>query len=394
MPSESISLRSPSTDTARQRLLRAGAHPPAATAVIVGVGWLGGAILRLAAFMFSHMIVIDHDTCGAATVLGGVSEVADVGRPKVDVAARWARRRAAARVTPIALPVQMLGSGFWRHVARRSALAWCALDNGFAVAAATRACRLAGLPVVTANIDRARGLVRVFPSVPEAACFHCLGVGLTRIGKGCLDPLASRISSPTIAAPGIAEIVATLALHQGIAAASSSQAAYEIRWTHTDSAPLPAVTLNQLPRSRQCTQAHVAADPPRLVQLKAPTSAVTLADVREAATSDHKGRVTLDGGRLVTRLECARRCGAPAVEVLRLASTLTECDLCPRCAGEMVPVRYAPETWTGREAAVRGVTLADLGSPLWPVLRVRDCAGMTEVEVTGDRRKLLPGGLR
>jgi hypothetical protein len=424
MPSESISLRSPASDTAYQRLLRAGVEPPAATAVIVGVGWLGAAIFRLAAFTFSHIVVIDHDVCTPATVLGGVSEARDVGQPKVVAAARWARRRGAARVTPVALAVQTLGAGFWRHVAGRDkaraersrrrpasrsteaapapnaggrarpALVWCALDNAFAVAAAARAGRLVGMPVVTTNIEGARGLLRVYPPAPQAACYHCLGVGMTRRGRACLDPLASRISSPTIAAPAVAESLAALAFRQGIAAASAAEAAYEIRMGYADSAPLPAVTLSRLRPSAQCTQWHAAGDSPRVVRLTAPTTAVTLADVREAATRDPNARVSLDGGRLVSRLECARRCGAAPLEVLRLGCTLTSADLCPHCAGEMVPTRHAPARWTGRESAVRGVTLADLGSPLWPVLRVQDSAGISEVEVTGDRGRVLPGGVR
>lgn len=389
MRHEPLHLRSAAADTPRERLSRGAAASPVPTAVIAGVGWLGGVILRLTAFLFARVVVIDHDRCTAATPLAGIAEAADAGRLKVEAAAQWGERR-GVRVIAIAHRVQSLGLGFWRWAARGGAQVWCALDNPFAVAACTQACRQVGLTAVTANMELTRGLVRVLAREDSAACYHCLGTGLSRAGKGCVDALLSRASSPTVAAPAIAEHVAALAVEHGLAACRGADGSYELRW-HGAAAPgIPHISRHRLPCSPQCPKPHARVEPSRVIHLEARSSEVTLADVREAATDEGDARVELDGGRLALMLQCARRCGAPPVWRLRPASALTEEDLCPHCAGELVPLHYAAGPWTGRERTVRGKSLRELGLPFWPVLRVEGAHGAREVEIAGDRECVLP----
>lgn len=149
--------------------------------VVIGAGGLGcPALLGLLAGGGEHITIVDDDVVEASNLQRQVLfSLADVGRPKVSVAA-WALRERCVEgrslsITPIRERLDPTRVDAWIAGLPREAIVLECSDDPELEFAVHDACLAHGFPVVVGGVLGFRGQVMaVDPRRPDRACFRCL----------------------------------------------------------------------------------------------------------------------------------------------------------------------------------------------------------------------------
>jgi molybdopterin/thiamine biosynthesis adenylyltransferase len=149
--------------------------------VVIGAGGLGcPALLGLLAGGVERITIVDHDVVEASNLHRQVLfSLADVGRPKVSVAAWRLQELAPAGRVPVITTIRerMVPSTVHEFIATlpREAIVLECTDDPDLEFAVHDACLAAGLPVVVGGVLTMRGqLMAVDPRRHDRACFRCL----------------------------------------------------------------------------------------------------------------------------------------------------------------------------------------------------------------------------
>ena len=147
----------------------AGAH-----VVLIGVGGIGAPALEyLGAAGIGRLTLIDNDVIETSNLQRQVIFTpADVGRPKVDVAAEWLYRFDPA--IECDSYVRRLTLANAREIVHGATVVLDGCDNFATRLAVSDACVAAGVPLVSAAIGRFQGQVASFRGhLPGKACYRC-----------------------------------------------------------------------------------------------------------------------------------------------------------------------------------------------------------------------------
>ncbi|WP_396595708.1 HesA/MoeB/ThiF family protein [Brevundimonas sp. R86498] len=143
----------------------------AATVVIVGAGGVGGpAALYLAAAGVGTIRLVDGDTVALSNLQRQILfDSADVGRPKVEVAAdRLAGLNPHARIEPLARALTPANA---TEIIAGSTVVVDGTDDFAVRHAVNAACIAQGVPLVSGALGRWSGQIGVFAGAP---CYRCL----------------------------------------------------------------------------------------------------------------------------------------------------------------------------------------------------------------------------
>lgn len=358
----------------------------AARILVVGAGALGNEVLKnLALLGVGTVLVIDRDDIEPSNLSRSVLfRAGDGGRSKAKVAAER-MREINPDVHAIGIAgdvINDLGLGVFASVD----LAIGCLDNREARLWVNRQCWKASRPWIDAGIQEIQGVVKVF-TPPDSSCYECAmterDYQLLNLRYSC--PLLRReeiLEGKVPTAPTIASMMAALQVQEALKLlhgmpASAGEALVFNGVTNQFYA-------TKLPRKPDCLSHETYPEPTPLPLGHRDRAGDLFRLVRE----HQPGPLTLALDRdLVVRIDCPR-CET-TTPILRPASAVPMSDaICPKCREpgrpEFLHMVEEGAGWDDR-------ALADLGVPVYDIVRVESNDGVGFYRLDGDRERALSG---
>lgn len=358
----------------------------AARILVVGAGALGNEVLKnLALLGIGTILVIDRDDIEPSNLSRSVLfRAEDGGKSKAEVAAARTREiNPDVRAVGIRGDViNDLGLGVFASV---DLVIGC-LDNREARLWVNRQCWKVGRPWVDAGIQEIQGVVKVF-TPPDSPCYECAmterDYQLLNLRYSC--PLLRReeiLEGKVPTAPTIASMMAALEVQEALKLLHGMPA------SAGEALVFNGVTnqfyKTKLPHRPDCLSHETYPEPTPLPLGHRSTAGELFARVRE----HQPGPLTLALDRdIVTKIDCPG-CGT-SIEVMRPASTVRVGDsACPKCGQpgrpEFLHQVQEGTPWEGRP-------LAELGVPVYDIVRVESDDGVGFYQLDGDREGVLSG---
>lgn len=338
-----------------------------ARVLVIGAGALGNEILKLLALTgIGNIAVCDMDRVEVSNLGRAVLfRFGDEGQPKVEVAARrLVEMNGDIKVRTFAGDIRELGLGLfvWADVVV------CGLDNRLARLFVNECCARTGRVWVDGAIESLSGEARVFDPA-AGACYACtMGETdwrLIRQRRSCAMLIRDVVEAGHVPTTAVAaSLVGALQAMEAVKFLHGQPVMFggAIRVEGLSS----GVSRVSYPRKEDC-QDHVVWPPLRRLERSA--AEITAGECLEMARREFGADATVDFSRtVIVALECSK-CGH-VMRSGRVLGCLREREAaCSRCSAHCAPLVISGLADSDDFDA--NSTLAELGAPLFDLLRVR-----------------------